>query len=147
MEHAEVSFAAVRVADASLLEGDGYERWLEPFRTIEDIHVHAALLGYSRCRRAPRLAARGPRANPRAARGAARHRRRAPLAPEVHVALGGALGLARKLLTDTEAHWDAVPQDERDRWRRDRALLGVAGKARAQRLESAWAALAGREGR
>ena len=32
--------------EADLLPGDGYDIYLKPFRTIEDIHVHAALIGY-----------------------------------------------------------------------------------------------------
>src|SRR6478672_11143237 len=42
--HAEVELDHVRVL--GVLPGDGYVEYVKPFRTIEDIHVHAALLGY-----------------------------------------------------------------------------------------------------
>ena len=45
--HAEIELDHVRVADSDVLPGDGYEDYLKPFRTVEDIHVHAALAGYA----------------------------------------------------------------------------------------------------
>src|SRR4051812_46156360 len=44
--HAELALDHVAVAEADLLPGDGYADYLKPFRTVEDIHVHAALIGY-----------------------------------------------------------------------------------------------------
>src|SRR5215475_13863930 len=43
--HAEVALD-VEVTPAEILPGDGYDDYLKPFRTIEDVHVHAALLGF-----------------------------------------------------------------------------------------------------
>ena len=36
----------VRVAADSLLPGDGYDRYVKPFRTIEDTHINAALMAW-----------------------------------------------------------------------------------------------------
>src|SRR5262245_25603109 len=44
--HARVTLDGVRVSAGDLLPGDGYDDYLKPFRTIEDLHVHGALLGY-----------------------------------------------------------------------------------------------------
>ena len=44
--HARIRLEHVRVEPAALLEGDAYERTVKPFRTVEDIHVHAATLAY-----------------------------------------------------------------------------------------------------
>ena len=44
--HAEARFEGVSVAPEELLEGDGYDEYLKPFRTIEDVHVLGATLGY-----------------------------------------------------------------------------------------------------
>lgn len=44
--HAEILFERVEVREEDLLPGDGYKQYIKPFRTVEDIHVHAALLGY-----------------------------------------------------------------------------------------------------
>ena len=44
--HAEVTLDHVHVATDAVLPGDGYTEYVKPFRTVEDAHVHAALLGY-----------------------------------------------------------------------------------------------------
>jgi hypothetical protein len=56
LPHGTVTLRSVLVRDTSLtslspstsvvLSGDGYVRWLRPFRTIEDIHVQAAFVAY-----------------------------------------------------------------------------------------------------
>jgi len=129
----------VPVADADLLPGDGWERWVKPFRTVEDVHVHAAALAYlgataSRCGW-PRplreellasLASFGALAE------------MDPSSPVTHVALGGALAQARRRVEACAPHWSTAPEAERERWQRDLPLLQVAGKARGLRLARAW---------
>src|SRR4051812_18894114 len=44
--HAEVELAGVQLGEDALEPGDGYDRYLKPFRTVEDCHVHAAVLAY-----------------------------------------------------------------------------------------------------
>ncbi|MDQ3031933.1 MAG: acyl-CoA dehydrogenase family protein [Myxococcota bacterium] len=140
--HASVALDGVRVEDAQLLPGDGYERYLKPFRTIEDLHVHAALLAW--------LSSIGARAPwPHAIRERALSMlvtARAlsegdPSAPEIHVALAGALASMRSLVLEIEPLWASVDEPTRTRWQRDRALLEIASKAREARRESAWRAL------
>lgn len=137
--HASLALDGVEVADADVLPGDGYDRYLKPFRTIEDVHVHAALLAW--------LLAVGARAGwPRAVRErglAALVSARAlasldPTSPVTHVALGGVIAEARAIVAELEPRWDDVDPELRARWTRDRPLLDVAGKARAKRLERAW---------
>jgi acyl-CoA dehydrogenase len=53
--HAQLRFEGVRVADDALLPGDGYTDYVKKFRTIEDLHVNAAILAYL-VREARRLA-------------------------------------------------------------------------------------------
>jgi alkylation response protein AidB-like acyl-CoA dehydrogenase len=135
--HASLRFDGVREYEA--LPGDGWTDYVRPFRTIEDAHVHAALLAY--------LGATGMRCGwprevaERAASLLASIRTITiadPSSSLTHVALAGAIELSRALVRDAEPHWDRAPDDERMRWRRDRALLEVAAKARAKRLERAW---------
>jgi len=139
----EISHQVVRFAGArgeSALPGDGYEDALKPFRSLEDAHVFAAFLAYL-CGAAGRfgwpasfreravaavLAMRG------LADGSALR------SPESHVALGGALALGREVADAAEPLWEQADAAERERWRRDRPLLEVAGRARAARLEAAW---------
>ena len=91
--HARVQLDAVRVDAAALLPGDGYERYVKPFRTIEDAHVTLAVLAYLlREARAARLARGLCRAAVRRDGGAGRPgRRRTADAPATHVVLAGAL--------------------------------------------------------
>lgn len=142
--HAEVELDRAVVTEADLLPGDGYEDYLKPFRTIEDVHVHGALLGYliGVVRRAgfsrdllerlvvlaiaTRALADG---DPRAA--------------TTHVALAGVIDLTHRLIAEIETHWAAAGGGEWSRWQRDRPLLRVAGTARAARRDRAWSLLDG----
>lgn len=139
--HASVRFDGVRAF--TLLAGDGWTDYVRPFRTIEDVHVHAAVLAW--------LAASAVRhAWPRelveralALLLALRELSSAdPSSAVTHLALAGAIDLSRALVAGIDPLWDAVGGDERARWKRDRALLEVAGKARAQRRERAWERIA-----
>lgn len=137
--HAELTLDRVRVAPEWALPGDGYERYLKPFRTIEDLHVHAALLAW--------LSAIGARA---AWPGPVRERLVAllvtvralasedPSSPVTHVALGGVLSTAHALVTELEPYWASAPEETRALFVRDRPLLAIAGKARTARLAKAW---------
>jgi len=140
--HAKATFDAVAIAESELLAGDGYDDALKPFRTIEDIHVMAAVLGWAigvgRASAWPRawidealalvvlLCAVGD--SP-------------PLAPATHLVLAGAQALARRLLG--AAAWSQCDEATAARWERDRPLLEVARSVRGARLEAAWEALAG----
>lgn len=142
--HAEVELDGVIATDADVLPGDGYDAYLKPFRTIEDVHVHAALAGYligvARRRGFPHelqdrllVLAVATRALARAD----------PKAATTHAALAGVIDLAPRLIAELEALWAAAQDDEWARWQRDRPLLRVAGSARSARRERAWSILDG----
>lgn len=144
--HAEVELVDVHVPVSAILPGDGYDDYLKPFRTIEDLHVHAALVGYLvgvvRRHGLPLhlLDALLALAASTLALAALDQR-----SPATHLALAGLLALATTLVDELERAWPtttttttATPlDDERERWQRDRALLQVASKARASRLAAA----------
>ncbi|KAF0849539.1 acyl-CoA dehydrogenase [Nocardia caishijiensis] len=141
----EIPHATVTFADApgAALPGDGYADYLKPFRTVEDLHVLAAVLGQlvrvGRQAQWPAdaltallalfAAVRGLGAEPAGSAG-------------VHIALGGVFDRCAALLTELEPQWDRVPSEIRQRWERDVPLLGVAGKVRAARLATAWRTVA-----
>jgi acyl-CoA dehydrogenase len=132
IQHAEVTFEAVFVEE--LLEGDGYERYLKPFRTVEDTYVFGAVLGY--------LWGRSPEwprpFRERLLAALAGFEKVAvcdPSSREVHLLLAGALQLGRQLADEAAQHMDAAA---RELWQRDSALLNVAGKARQARADAAW---------
>jgi alkylation response protein AidB-like acyl-CoA dehydrogenase len=142
--HASVSLEGVVVDAAERLPGDGYLRYLKPFRTVEDIHVVGAAIGYL-----VGLARRVGDASGLIADLAAglaaldRLRIEPPLDPRVHVALQGIY--SRVTQADETGTIDnllgSAPADEAARWARDRVLLRVASKARETRFERARAAL------
>jgi acyl-CoA dehydrogenase len=141
--HGEVRLDDVRVTAEAVLPGDGYERYIKPFRTIEDLHVQGALFGYllGEARRGgfarailERLAALLATLRALAASD--------PSDAGVHVALAGALRTAAPLLTEIEASWALAGGPAFASWQRDRPLLGIAESARTKRLERAWARLA-----
>ena len=138
--HARLNFQKVSVPDAALLPGDGYDLYVKPFRTVEDIHVQAAVLSYLMRegqrlswpqtwleRLSALLAALGKLSDMPSAHA------------ETHIALAGALAIAAGLIEETEPFWQASATDPAAlRWRRDRELLNVAGGIRAQRTKRAW---------
>jgi acyl-CoA dehydrogenase len=142
--HASISFDGVAVAPSDVLPGDGYDRYLKPFRTIEDLHVHAALLAWLLAVGARSGWPRAPRERALAALiGARGLAEMDPSSPVTHVALGGLLAETRGILADLEPCWATAEPELRARWDRDRPLLEVAGAARSRRLERAWERLVG----
>jgi len=138
--HAEVRLHDVRVRADALLPGDGYDAFVKPFRTIEDIHVTLAVLAYllreARLRDWPagyreQVVSTLALLSALAAEDAQ--------APATHVALAGALHGAHALYAQASALWAAAGDDAAaGRWARDAALFEVAGAARAQRARRAW---------
>ncbi|HTL34405.1 MAG TPA: acyl-CoA dehydrogenase family protein [Kofleriaceae bacterium] len=142
--HAEVKLDRVRVEASALLPGDGYADYVKPFRTVEDAHVHCALLGYLTGVARRHQFARDLIERLLAAAAATRALALAdPKDPATHVALAGAITLATTLVGELESVWEDFEDDEWARWQRDRALLKVAGAARVARRDAAWSAVTG----
>jgi hypothetical protein len=141
--HASVRFDDVAIPDADVLPGDGWDAYVKPFRTIEDVHVYTALCAMLvRVGRAwswPHAIVESLVATILAARCVAEAD---PRAAETHIALAGVLANARRTIDEAAPCWQSVDADVRARWERDRAILEVAGKARAQRREVAWESIA-----
>ena len=139
--HATLTLTDVALTGANILEGDGYSRYLKPFRTIEDTFVQAALLGYllGIARRSgwPDELVERIVNSIVAARGLAAED---PNAPATHIALAGLLDSTQALVADSDSAsaWSRVDDAERERWTRDGQLFTIAGTARAQRRVKAW---------
>ena len=136
--HAELVLEDVAVTPDEVLPGDGYALYLKPFRTVEDCHVHLALLGWllqvARRNGWPEPVREELLALAVMMRGLAQAD---PTDVATHLALGGALELARRALERVGPLWAQVDAPTRERWERDRKLLDIAGKVRAKRLEAA----------
>ena len=146
LPHAAVQLASVAVLPGEVLPGDGYVNYLKPFRTVEDCHVQAALLGWL-LQVARRADWPGPVRDEVLAVAVALRALALedPASEAVHVALGGVLDLSQRLLDGLERWWPSVDPATRERWERDRKLLTLAGKARAKRREVARQRLGGGE--
>lgn len=139
LPHARVELDGVEVTGADILPGDGYDVYVKPFRTIEDIHVFLSLLGH--IIRAARAYGGPPALIERAAAIALALRAIAGMdasASATHVALAGALDLGRALIETAGEAWKDAPAELRARWERDRALSMVAERARGERRRRAW---------
>ncbi len=141
--HGAVELEQIRVDPAALLPGDGYAEYVKPFRTVEDVHVHGALLGYlvgvARRHRFPDDSVEALVASVAATHACAAL---PPSAPETHVTLAGVLARDARLVAELTPFWAGVTGDERSRWDRDARVLGaVAAPAKERRRERAWEAL------
>ncbi|MFD6155493.1 acyl-CoA dehydrogenase family protein [Nocardia sp. NPDC060256] len=137
----EIPHAMVTLTDvaAVVLPGDGYLDYLKPFRTIEDVHVLAAALGW--LIRVARASGWSQSVLQQLLTAVAAVRGLdidAPSSPGVHVALGGAFEYFGRLLAELDSLWASVDSVTRQRWERDRPLLAIAGRVREQRLATAW---------
>ncbi|MFC4123955.1 acyl-CoA dehydrogenase [Nocardia rhizosphaerae] len=134
--HATVTFEGVR---GELLPGDGYADYLKPFRTVEDVHVVAAVLGYlvrvARQSQWPAGAVAQLLGLFAAVRGVGTED---PGAAGTHIALGAVFDRLTALRAELAPLWDRADPAVARRWARDEPLLEVAGKVRALRLATAW---------
>lgn len=141
--HARVKLEGVAVSPSDVLPGDGYARYVKPFRTIEDIHVLAATLAWlstvARANDLPHAIDEFVVAQLHALASIAA----APEgAPHAHLALAGVFAQVRAFF---DAHRDALaalPAQVGERLVRDVPLLDVAEKARQARTDAAWNAIA-----
>jgi hypothetical protein len=137
--HGSVRFDQVAITPEQRLPGDGYAQYVKPFRTIEDIHVSAAILGY--LVRIARQYGFPPSSLEQLLALIWLHQPlagAAPAEPTTHLALAGARQLMESVLAALEACWAQVDPAVASAWQRDKALLQIAGKARTQRTLRAW---------
>jgi acyl-CoA dehydrogenase len=140
--HGTIELDDVVVDATALLPGDGYADYVKPYRTIEDIHIHGAVLGYlmavSRRYRFAQEAIERLTVSVAATRALAAID---PAAPETHVALAGLLAADARLVSDLAPSWAGVSGPERDRWERDHRLFGSPRNVHEQRRQRAWEAI------
>jgi acyl-CoA dehydrogenase len=138
--HAQVAMHDVRVGADALLRGDGYDAYVKPFRTIEDLHVTLAVLAYllreGRGRGWPAAFNEQVVAALSLLLQLAQDDTRAA---STHLVLAGALRFAQRLYADASSLWASAGADPAgQRWQRDAPLFDVAGSAREQRAARAW---------
>lgn len=134
LSHGIVELSNVPIRPDQVLAGDGFNDYVKPFRTVEDIHVSGATLGYLY--------------------GAARRNEWpthliekillclitirdlatwSPKKAETHLLLGAHQAQVDALCEELIPAWENSDHDECARWHRDRKLMEVASSIRAQR--------------
>ncbi|MWV11356.1 acyl-CoA dehydrogenase [Pseudomonas sp. R-28-1W-6] len=126
-----------------LLPGDGWDAYVKPFRSIEDVHVLTAVSAWlygvgqdSAWPQALQLRLLGLLA------GCAEVARQCPSAPASHVLLAGLFAQFAALRGEVDAAMAGGPAEWAALWQRDRNLLEIARTAREKRLEKALQTLA-----
>jgi hypothetical protein len=142
--HGGAVFNQVELPSNRLLPGDGHQRYVKPFRTLEDIHIGAAVLAYLvRCGREfdwPRSVTE----NNLALIGSMQALSSLdPSQPATHLALTGILTQLQHSYDAVDTCWanSANAVEAATRWNRDRALFDIAKKTRQTRADRAWGAL------
>lgn len=137
--HAELLLDKVSVREDQLLPGDGYQNYVKPFRTIEDVHVSAAVVGYLI---GVMRKIEGPSELAEELIGLVPALRSLsfgdPSRVEVHLALAGFWHLQARVLEELGPHWKRTDPAGFANWERDRMLFQVAAGARAKRRARAW---------
>ncbi|MEY3214476.1 MAG: hypothetical protein RIT28_4957 [Pseudomonadota bacterium] len=141
LPHGALTLDEVEVFPDELLPGDAYEGLVRPFRTVEDLHVLAATLGF--LVREARLSAQSGRLQQLLILAVATRDLCAadPSDPAVHVTLGGLISAVEDATEQANLTRAARDPEAAERFDRDRPLLSLAGRARAARLDQAWTAV------
>ena len=136
--HTAVTFSAVAVADSAVLPGDGYNDYLKPFRTVEDVHVTLAMLAHG-LREIRRVGDSGPLLADLAAGLLATSALvgAPPLAPTTHLLLDAVQTQAGALYARVGTRLMESGDAAASRWQRDTPVFKVAAKARARRAQRA----------
>jgi len=139
ISHGELEINNVQITESQILPGDGYANYIKPFRTLEDIHVTAAILGYLL-----RIAFlfNWPQSTKEQVlallTGIKTIALSNPLQSVVHIILSGVSGMFSSFLNSIDLYWKLTDDKTRSQWERDKALLNIAGNAREKRLSTAW---------
>lgn len=130
-------------AQGERLAGDGWDAYVKPFRSIEDVHVLTAVTAWlygvgqdSVWPQALQLRLLGLLA------GCAEVARQCPSTPASHVLLAGLFAQFAALRGEVDAAMAGGPAEWAALWQRDRNLLEIARTAREKRLEKALQGLA-----
>lgn len=139
ISHCRIHLRQVAVSEDRIFPGDGYTRYVKPFRTVEDMHVFGAVIGYllrlSRDYQWPEQSSEALLVLATTLLDLAQW----PTDKAVtHLTLAGLISQFNQWLTVSEPHWQAVPSEVSDAWRRDVPLLDIAEAARAKRRDNAW---------
>ncbi len=137
--HGIVSFDNVEAGGDRILPGDAYSDYIKPFRTVEDLFVISAFLGYlfklSRIYEWPKFVSAKAISLMVSARALCIND---PAAAWVHIALGVLLEDIIKYFKELGPCWKITDENISAGWERDTAIMSIAQEARAKRIDRAW---------
>lgn len=146
VSHGKVKLDRVALAPEQILPGDGYLNYMKPFRTVEDLHVSAAVAGYLL---GESLAVK----NPELAWPAELKERLIALLltqqacaqmpwqdPALHLAMAGMRTTLNQIIKDCDVAFNKANSVAYEHWQRDQKLLQIASKAGLARTAKARAA-------
>ncbi|MCV9921124.1 acyl-CoA dehydrogenase family protein [Pseudomonas sp. BT-42-2] len=140
----EVGHARLTLQHAAceLLAGDGWDAYVKPFRSLEDLYVLAALVAWlygvgqeSAWPQALQLRLLGLLG------GCAEGSRQCADSVGCHLLLGGLFAQFNALRGELDQALAAGPEQWAQLWQRDQGVLALATAARDKRLAKAWAAI------
>ncbi|MDR6714818.1 hypothetical protein J2W83_004455 [Pseudomonas hunanensis] len=139
----EVGHARVQLQHAAceLLAGDGWDAYVKPFRSLEDLYVLAAILAWlygvgQECAWPQVLQLRLLGLLGACAEGS----RQCADSVAGHLLLGGIYAQFQALRGELDAALAAGPEQWAQLWQRDQGVLALASAARDKRLAKAWSA-------
>jgi len=140
VSHGKVKLERVEIVDSQVLEGDGYLTYVKAFRTFEDLHVLAAIVGY---RLGEAIDSQWDTVSIEAHISlilALRAINFMPLAePVAHISLAACRRQLITLIEATNTQFESHNPLAFENWQRDQVLLKVASKAHQIRTAKAWA--------
>lgn len=139
VSHGAAHFNEVQVDQTQILPGDGYQDYVKPFRTLEDIHVFAAILGFLL---GQALESKWPTSRIESIFALTITLRSISQMPvskaTTHIALAGCRSQMDSLIEQVEQDFKQFSPNQYANWQRDKALLTIASKAHVKRTEKAW---------
>mgnify|MGYP000476908575 CR=1 FL=1 len=139
ISHGKISLTDVKILPEQLLPGDGYSSYIKPFRTYEDIHVLAAVLGF---RLGEAIDSHWDTAlieqhlaiclSLRMLNAMSLH------TSEAHLALAGCRTQIHDLFQRTDSLFEQTNPLGYAKWQKDQPLLAIAKKAHVTRTAKAW---------
>jgi len=139
VSHGRACLSRVPVTTEAILSGDGYTDYVKPFRTIEEVHIAAALSGL--VLRTGKQYGWPERVMEKILGTIFLGRSLSLLPPKeasTHITLAGARKQLDSLLCELEPYLRATPETHYARWQRDIPLMTMGGTVSRKRTEAAW---------
>jgi len=139
VSHGKVILENVEIGESDVLPGDGYSNYVKPFRTYEDLHVLAAVVGF---RLGEAIESQWGEDSIQAHLPlilSLQALSKMPLqSPAAHISLAACRNELKRLIALFDDRFEANNSSAYSEWQRDQMILNVASKASNIRTQNAW---------